>query len=968
MKRIIAGIALSLLWVSAALAQSSPGLTTGQVPTAAQWNSYFAAKQDTLGFTPLNRAGGVMTGKLVTVAATTLSAGFNVSPGVAPSVPNNGDIWVTTTGMFYRANGVTFGPLIGAGGGTFAATAPLSVTFPASVVTYALNYDSVFTTNGSSQLALASVASGSLIANSGAGSAEPVESTPSAWLSRWCSSSSDRVVYSTGASTWGCLQLLGLAHTWSGQQTFVAPILGTATATAIGVGGAAPATGISVQGAAVLPSGNGQFQLGAGSSTGAIIYGQGSVTDVLIANKSGTTACSVATGVTTWSCVIVDVSTGFRVAGGATSANYLRGNGTNFVSSAIQAGDLPGSFSGFGNPTNPGVNLVGANGVATTAMRSDAVLILDQTITPTWTGQHVHLVARTIASATGTLDDVQVSQATTTVTGSSAITRFNKVGIYTPTYTDASSVTITDANTVYIAAAPTCSGSVTCTNTWALYSGGNVRTPSTILNTATGILPVTDNTYDIGNSTTRYRDWFVGRKLFVPLMLPISDSTTAVQLTKADGTTVIMDWDTTNRRVGINKTPGAFDLDVNGAAAFGGSVTLTGGLSTPLVVAQGGTASATIVGARQTLNVLGDTGTGHGDAGVTIGNTERFAYTNAAFSTSRAWVLPAANVTGQPYAVIVADMAGGVTASNTLVITRAGSDTINGGSTVTMNAANSGYLCYSDGSSKWSCQPFGGGSGGGLTSVVVAAGTGLAVSGSCNPLASSSTCTVGMSSARATNPTVSRCGSGLTCNNSGQTYTTPSNVVTLEIRACGAGGGGAGVTQTTTKVGGSNGNNTTFNSVVANGGAGAGTGNMAPAGAGGTGGTGTATLRAPGGAGGPGGFAQVTVGWPGGSGGSSSFFGGAGVGGGSASGGTGQTGGAGGTNTGGGGGGAYDGATNFLNGGGGGGGECFYLLINSPSATYSYTGGTGGAGGVGGNATGGAGADGQIFIIERYNS
>lgn len=44
----------ALLWVSGALAQSSPGLVTGQVPTAAQWNSYFAAKQDYLGFTPLN--------------------------------------------------------------------------------------------------------------------------------------------------------------------------------------------------------------------------------------------------------------------------------------------------------------------------------------------------------------------------------------------------------------------------------------------------------------------------------------------------------------------------------------------------------------------------------------------------------------------------------------------------------------------------------------------------------------------------------------------------------------------------------------------------------------------------------------------------------------------------------------------------------------------------------------------------
>lgn len=37
----------------------------------------------------------------------------------------------------------------------------------------------------------------------------------------------------------------------------------------------------------------------------------------------------------------IDAGTGFRVAGAATSGQYLRGNGTNFVSSAIQAADIP---------------------------------------------------------------------------------------------------------------------------------------------------------------------------------------------------------------------------------------------------------------------------------------------------------------------------------------------------------------------------------------------------------------------------------------------------------------------------------------------------------------------------------------------------------------------------------------------------------------------------------------------------
>ncbi len=79
---------------------------------------------------------------------------------------------------------------------------------------------------------------------------------------------------------------------------------------------------------------------------------------------------------------VLNVNTGLRVANAAASGNYLRGNGTNFVSSAIQAGDLPGSFNGFANPSTS-VGLSTVNGSASTAMRSDAAPAIDQTITPT---------------------------------------------------------------------------------------------------------------------------------------------------------------------------------------------------------------------------------------------------------------------------------------------------------------------------------------------------------------------------------------------------------------------------------------------------------------------------------------------------------------------------------------------------------------------------------------------------------
>jgi len=95
------------LYPAIAAAQSSPGFVTGQVPTAAQWNSYFAAKQDVLGYVPLNSAGGSMTGRLVTSASTTSRAGLSIPAGTAPSAPIDGDVWTTTSGAFFRINGST---------------------------------------------------------------------------------------------------------------------------------------------------------------------------------------------------------------------------------------------------------------------------------------------------------------------------------------------------------------------------------------------------------------------------------------------------------------------------------------------------------------------------------------------------------------------------------------------------------------------------------------------------------------------------------------------------------------------------------------------------------------------------------------------------------------------------------------------------------------------------------------------
>jgi hypothetical protein len=131
-----------------ALAQSSPNLSLHDVLTPGQWNALFAGKQDVLGYVPLNVAGGVMTGRLITAPPGAATSGFNLSPGAPPASPPDGDLWVTSSGLFAQIRGVTVGPLAGPSAASFAAFAPLNVSFPSSVVTYGLNTDSTLTVAG----------------------------------------------------------------------------------------------------------------------------------------------------------------------------------------------------------------------------------------------------------------------------------------------------------------------------------------------------------------------------------------------------------------------------------------------------------------------------------------------------------------------------------------------------------------------------------------------------------------------------------------------------------------------------------------------------------------------------------------------------------------------------------------------------------------------------------------------------
>ena len=98
MKKIRKIIIATLLWLAPLAAfgqQSAPNWSYGYTPTPAEWNHWFAVKSDWPGASSCILTGCTMTGPIITVPSTALNAGFNIPPGVAPTTPNQGDMWST---------------------------------------------------------------------------------------------------------------------------------------------------------------------------------------------------------------------------------------------------------------------------------------------------------------------------------------------------------------------------------------------------------------------------------------------------------------------------------------------------------------------------------------------------------------------------------------------------------------------------------------------------------------------------------------------------------------------------------------------------------------------------------------------------------------------------------------------------------------------------------------------------------
>jgi hypothetical protein len=93
---------------------------------------------------------------------------------------------------------------------------------------------------------------------------------------------------------------------------------------------------------------------------------------------------------------------------------------------------------------------------------------------------------------------------------------------------------------------------------------------------------------------------------------------------------------------------------------------------------------------------------GVNDGDQTVSNTTDVTVAYSAISAARAVTLPAATIAGQVVAVV--DESGSCSATNTITINRAGSDTIDGQTSIVLGAPYTSIRLVADGTSKWTIQ------------------------------------------------------------------------------------------------------------------------------------------------------------------------------------------------------------------------------------------------------------------------
>lgn len=250
-------------------------------------------------------------------------------------------------------------------------------------------------------------------------------------------------------------------------------------------------------------------------------------------------------------------------------------------------------------------------------------------------------------------------------------------------------------------------GTAATTASSAYEPSGSVFTAISALSTVyqpldsdlTAIAALTTTTF--GRSLLTQADAAAARSTLGLGSLATASTITSADIT--DGTIVNADISAT-AAIATSKISGLATVATSGSAAdltgtlaaariADGSLALAKLATDPLARANHtGTQSETTV--TPVRNTFSDTAT-------TVTSAMRYVAQTGTLTASRAVTLPAASAVSAGTVIVVADESGTVTATNTLVITRAGSDTINGGTTSTINRAYGWRALVSDGTSKW---------------------------------------------------------------------------------------------------------------------------------------------------------------------------------------------------------------------------------------------------------------------------
>jgi len=118
-----------------------------------------------------------------------------------------------------------------------------------------------------------------------------------------------------------------------------------------------------------------------------------------------------------------------------------------------------------------------------------------------------------------------------------------------------------------------------------------------------------------------------------------------------------------------------------------------------------------------------------GNTNLTISAGVQMQVTTAAFTTSRTWTLPLSTNYGDGSYLYIADLAGAISGTDTLVIAAQGSDTVNGAASITVGAQYGIWQLVTDGNGHWILPTAASGA---ITSANIVNGTGLSETGTCN--------------------------------------------------------------------------------------------------------------------------------------------------------------------------------------------------------------------------------------------